>query len=141
MLHAGLDITQISTTVNRIPESVPEIDGMLQTSEESTGIAPAIVSGYRSWPIMISAIQNGVIPVDLPSSVEFVLVQPCRISRRLGSLSSSLAAALSDSTPQITSVLPTDAHVMINNGALGTTDNPRNLSLPLRDHGHGLNEL
>jgi len=103
-------------------------------------------------------------PFSKARPVESTLVRPGRISHILGSRSSSPAAAvLSDNTAQIPSLL--DAYVT-SNGIPGTGDNPRDLALsipmeishedrpvppsspdiaehtlPLWDHGHGLNEL
>ena len=92
---AASNITQISSTT-RNAQTIPNIGATLQTSEGSTAIPPTIVSDPPSSPITIAAFHTGVIPMELPSSVESALIQPGHISHPLGSLSSPLTTARSD---------------------------------------------
>jgi hypothetical protein len=87
--------SDILSKADQITQAIPPIDFTPQTSQESTCVPPTTGPGSLPSPILMPAFHSGVIPVERPSSLESVFLQPCHL---LGSLPSSLTTTPSSST-------------------------------------------
>jgi hypothetical protein len=99
-----LDPTSLKSRPS-LPKSIPNTGVTLQRSERSTDIPPTTVSDPESDPVVMPSPPSGVIPAELPLSVESAHIQPNNLSRPQGSLLSTLTTASSHITPQFTPVL------------------------------------
>ncbi len=102
--YATQDITQISSTANRNPRSIPNTGATVQRSEESSGVPPT-VSDPQSFPIMMPSTPSGVSSTEHPPSVESALIQPGHLLHPLGSPPSIQTSDNSHITLQVISVL------------------------------------
>lgn len=90
MPYAASDSTELLAATNQFQQQIADVGTALQISEVSAKLNCSIVSGSLSLPISMPALHSHAIPVEPPSSIESMLIQPCHASPQIVSLPSAL---------------------------------------------------